>query len=433
MATASRPKPGLTAPGLAFPFIAITALFFIFGFITNMSQGMVPELKQIFEVQHLATWQANLATSAFFLAYLLFSTPAAWLIEKIGYKKTMIVSLVGQLVGALMFLPAAQMVSFPLFLAAIFVLGAGVTALQTSANPYVASLGPAETAPQRVTLAQAINTLGGTIAPWAVATFILTSTFLDPAIVAQQSPEEQHAYQMSIANTVRMPFIVVALALAVLGVALALSKLPVIKSEEKKVSEGAGQRSIFSYKHTVYAAIGIFLYVGVEVGLATSMVFYFHDTTHGALGIMTQQSAQKIVALYWLGALIGRLMSPWMMSLMKPGKLVGLFGVAAVVMVVLSMIVPGYAAVVTLLLVGFCNSVMFPTIFALGIAELGPMTSRGSGIITTMVVGGAVLPVMISWVFEHYNFKVALLIPVVCYLYIAWFGVSGSKPSQVEA
>ena len=433
MAAETSVKHRLTSPGLVFPFIAITTLYFVFGFITNLNQGLVPELKKIFEVQGLATWQAMLANSAFFAAYFVFSTPAAWLIENIGYKKTMIVSIFVQVIGALMFLPAAHQVSFTLFMAAIFVVGAGVTMLQTSANPYAASLGPEESAPARLTLAQAFNSLGATIGPWVAATFILTSKFLDPAVVAQQSTDERHAYQMAIANTVRTPYIAVAIMLVILGIAVSLAHLPHIRAEERAEDAGKVQSSIFSFRHTVLAAIGIFFYVGVEVGLATTMVLYFSDSAHGGLNVMAVQTAQKIVALYWAGALVGRLLGPWMMSLMKPGKLLGLFGAVSAALVVLAMFVPGYAAVGALILVGFFNSVMFPTIFALGIVGLGPLTSRGSGIITTMVVGGAIVPVLIGFLVDHANYQVALIVAVICYIYIAWFGVSGSKPVKTVA
>jgi FHS family L-fucose permease-like MFS transporter len=436
MAEVARPKVRLTAPGLVFPFITITTLYFAFGFITNVtSQGLVPELKKVFEIQQMPTWQAMLASSAFFLAYLVFSAPTAWLIEKIGYKRTMVVSLFVQVVGALLFLPAAQMVSFPLFLVAIFVVGAGVTALQTAANPYAASLGPEASAPARLTLAQAFNSVGATIAPWFVAHFILTSVFLDPAVVAKQSPEEQHAYQMTIANTVRMPYVGLAIALVVLGVAVIFAHLPHIKAEQKPSEIGslAGQRSIWSFRHTVLAALGIFCYVGVEVGLANTMVLYFSDEMHGGLHMLTLQKAQSIVLFYWLGALIGRLLGPWLMGLVKPGKLLGVFGAAAAALVVIGMFVPGYAAVGALILAGFFNSVMFPTIFALGIAGLGPLTGRGSGIITTMVVGGALIPPLIGWVVDQSSYQAALIIPVICYLYIAWYGVSGSRPAKAAA
>jgi MFS transporter, FHS family, L-fucose permease len=431
MAIETSHKPRLTSPGLVFPFIAITVLYFAFGFITNLNQGMVPELKMIFEVGGLATWQAMLANFAFFAAYFVFSTPTAWLIESIGYKKTMIVAIFVQVVGAILFLPAASMVSFPLFMVAIFIVGAGVTALQTSANPYTASLGPDDSAPARLTLAQAFNSLGATIAPWIAGTFILTAKLADPAVIAQQSPDEKHAYQMAIANTVRMPYIIVAVALLLLGIAVMFAHLPHIRAEEKKADAGAAaQRSIWSFRHTVLASLGIFCYVGVEVGLATTMVLYFSDSTHGGLNLLTVQGAQKLVALYWGGALVGRLLGPLMMSALKPGKLLGLFGGCAAALVILAMFLPGYAAVGALLLVGFFNSVMFPTIFALGIVGLGPLTSRGSGIITTMVVGGAIVPPIIGWFVDRSTYQGALLIAVICYMFIAWYGVSGSKPKQ---
>ena len=433
MATGIKPKTRLTTPGLLFPFIAITTLFFIFGFITNLNQGMVPELQQIFEVHKLETWEAMLANSAFFFAYFVFATPMAWLIDKMGYKATMVFALFLQVVGALLFLPAAQMVSFPLFMVAIFVVGAGVTGLQTSANPYAANLGPEESSPARLTLAQAFNSLGATIAPWVVGTFILTSTFVDPAVVAKETAAAQHAYQVSIAQSVRMPYIVVAVALVVLGIAVLLTHLPHIEAERKPEVPGEKTRSIWTFPHTVMGAIGIFLYVGTEVGLATIMVFYFSDSTRGGLHSLTIQTAQKLVALYWGGALVGRLLAPWMFSVVKPGKLLTVFGVTAACLVVLSMFTPGNAAIAALLLAGFFNSIMFPTIFALGITGLGPLTSRGSGIITAAVVGGAVVPVLIGWVKDHASYQLALIIPVLCYLFIAWYGSFASSAEHFEA
>ena len=226
MAESTKPSKALTSPGYLLPFIILTALFFIFGFITNLNMGLVPELKKIFEIQGLATWQAMLANFAFFTAYFVFSTPASRLIEAIGYKRTMVVSLFVQVAGAAMFLPAAKLVSFPLFLAAIFVVGAGVATLQTAANPYVAILGPEESSPIRLTLAQAANSLGGTFAPWIAGTFILAGAVLEPAKVALESPAVQHADQVLIANTVRMPYAIIAVALVILGIAVAFMRLP---------------------------------------------------------------------------------------------------------------------------------------------------------------------------------------------------------------
>ena len=432
MAENSKRSASLTSPGYLMPFIALTGLYFIFGFITNLNMGLVPELKKIFEIQKLATWQAMLANFAFFTAYFVVSTPASRLIEAVGYKRTLVVSLFIQVIGAFMFVPAARQVSFPLFLAAIFIVGAGVTTLQTAANPYVVILGPEASAPIRLNLAQALNSLGGTIAPWVAGTFILTTAVLDPAQIATESAAAQHAYQASIADTVRIPYLIIAFALILLGIAVAFTRLPHIEAPQqfRPGHDGAAgmNRNIWSYRHTVLGAVGIFLYVGVEVGLATTMVLYFSDAAHGGLHVLAVAEAQKLVLFYWLGALVGRLLGSWMLTVIKAGKLLGIFGIIAAVLVVVSICSPGYTAIAALILAGFFNSVMFPNIFALGIAGLGPMTSKGSGLIMTAVVGGALIPVAIGWVVDNFSYQWALVIPVICYVYIGWYGLWGSKP-----
>ncbi|HEY1894867.1 MAG TPA: sugar MFS transporter [Terracidiphilus sp.] len=436
MATRSTPSAATSnMPSYVGPFIAVAALYFIFGFVTNLNMGLVPYLKQIFEIHNFQNWQAMLANGAFFTAYFVCSTPMSKLIETIGYKRTMIVSLFIQVVGALLFLPAAQQVSFPLFLAAIFVVGAGVTGLQTAANPYIAILGPEHSAPVRLNLAQALNSLGGTIAPWVAGTFILTSAVLEPVKVAQETPEVQHAYQVSIAHTVRMPYIVIAFGLVILAIAIALTHLPHLTATQAfrpgKEGDPILKRSIWSYRHTVLGALGIFLYVGVEVGLATAMVLYFSDSMHGGLNALTVPQAQKLVTYYWLGALIGRLLGSWLLTKIKAGKLLGIFGTVAAALVVVAILTSGNVAIGALILAGFFNSVMFPNIFALGIVGLGPMTSKGSGLIMTAVWGGALIPVFIGWLSDHWTYELALVVPVICYLYIAFYGFVGSKPTRI--
>jgi FHS family L-fucose permease-like MFS transporter len=434
MAEVTTPKARLTSPGLLVPFIAITTLYFLFGFVTNLtSQGLVPELQKVFAIESIPLWQATLASSAFFLAYFVFATPTAWLIEKIGYKGTMMTALFVQVIGALLFLPAAQMVSFPLFLVAIFVIGAGVAGLQTSVNPYAALLGPEETSAVRLNLGQACNSVGATIAPYIVGAFILTSADRDPATLVNASAAERHMYQMGIASTVRMPYVIVAVVLVLLGIAIGFARLPHVTGEHKTDAAPAAKRSIWSYRHTVLGALGIFLYVGVEVGLAVVMVGYFSSDQHNGLHFLTLPAAQKLVTFYWMGALVGRLLAPAMLAKAKAGKLLGLFGLVAAILVAVSIVAPGQAAVGALILCGFFNSIMFPTIFALGVAGLGPMTSRGSGIISMAVVGGAIVPVLINWVVGQSSYMIALIIPVIGYLYIAWYGVSGSKPVKVAS
>jgi FHS family L-fucose permease-like MFS transporter len=413
MAAQSKPLAALTSPGYLIPFITVTALFFVFGFITNLNMALVPHLRSIFDLPY---GLAMLAESAFFLAYFVFSSPTSKLIEMIGYKRTMVVSLFIQVAGCLLFVPAAKLVSFPLFLTAVFVVGAGITALQTSANPYVSILGPEHSAPIRLTLAQALNSLGGSLAPLVAGAFILTDS-------------DKVASKASIADTVRGPYIAIAAALLVLGLAVALSHLPAITETQSfrpgKDGDNLLSRSIWSFKHTVLAALGIFFYVGVEVGLASIAVNYFKTQ-----GMSSLKTASFLVSLYWFGALVGRLLGSWILTKVKSGKLVTIFGFAAAAMIAVSMFTSGNVAIWALVLCGFFNSIMFPNIFTLGIAGLGPMTSKGSGLIMTAVVGGAVIPYLLGALADRVGIQHAFVIPVICYLYIAYYGMWGSKPTR---
>jgi FHS family L-fucose permease-like MFS transporter len=415
MSTRSTQPAVQTTPSYTGPFITVAVLFFIFGFITNLNMALVPHLRSIFDLPY--AW-AMLAESAFFLAYFVFSSPTSKLIETIGYKRTMVVSLFIQVVGCLLFVPAAKLVSFPLFLTAVFVVGAGVTALQTAANPYVAILGPERTAPARLTLAQALNSLGGTIAPLVAGAYILT--------------DSTDVSKAAIANTVRGPYIAIAISLLILGVAVAFMHLPQVSQTQEfrpgKEGDSLLSRSIWSYRHTVLGAVGIFLYVGVEVGLASIAVNYFK-----AQGVDSLKTASFLVALYWFGALIGRLLGSWMLTIVPAGRLLGIFGFAATAMVLVSMFSSGQVAIWSIVLCGFCNSIMFPNIFALGIAGLGPMTSKGSGLIMTAVVGGAIVPYMIGKLADAVGIQRAFVIPMICYLFIAYYGLWGSKPARTVA
>jgi FHS family L-fucose permease-like MFS transporter len=413
MATRSTPAAAATTPNYTGPFITVAVLFFIFGFITNLNMALVPHLRSIFDLPY--AW-AMLAESAFFLAYFVFSSPTSKLIETIGYKRTMVVSLFIQVVGCLLFVPAAKMVSFPLFLTAVFIVGAGVTALQTAANPYVAILGPEHSAPVRLTLAQALNSVGGTIAPLVAGAYILT----DPASTATKA---------AVANTVRGPYIAIAAGLLMLGVAVAYMHLPHVSQTQEfrpaKEGDPILGRSIWGYRHTVLGAVGIFLYVGVEVGLASIAVNYFKTQ-----GVDSAKTASFLVSLYWGGALVGRLLGSWVLTKIKSGRLLGGFGFAAALFVLISMFSTGQVAIWAIVICGFFNSIMFPNIFALGIKGLGPMTSKGSGLIMTAVVGGAIVPLALGAAADKFGIQHAFVIPLICYLFIAYYGLWGSKPTR---
>lgn len=410
MATQAK-SSALTSPGYLAPFAIVTALFFIFGFVTTLNMDLVPHLRSVFDLNY--AW-AMLAETAFFLAYFVFSAPSAKLIDWIGYKRTMVVSLFVQVVGCLLFIPAAKFVSFPLFLTAVFIVGAGVTGLQTSANPYIVILGPESSAPIRLTLSQAFNSIGALLAPLVGGALILSAV-----------PNSQS--KAALASTVRMPYLVIAAALLLLGIAVAFSNLPHIESSEGSSStKGAGtvlNRSIWSFRHTVLGAVGIFVYVGVEVGLASIAVNYFKSQ-----GMSSLKTASYLVSLYWAGAMVGRLLGSWILTKIQSGKLLGIFAFSGAVLLGISALTSGQVAIWTLVICGFCNSIQFPNIFALGIVGLGPLTSRGSGLIMTAIVGGAVIPYFLGVLADYIGIQGSFILPICCYLYIGWYGLWGSKP-----
>jgi FHS family L-fucose permease-like MFS transporter len=412
MATQTKPAAA-GAPNYTIPFITITALFCIFGFITCLNNALVPQMKLIFDLSY---GKAMLTTSAFFLAYLIFSIPSSKLIELIGYKRTIVIALFVQVVGACLFIPAAIYLSFAFFLTAIFVLAAGVTALQTAANPYVSILGPEHSAPARLTLAQAFNALGQAAGPAVVGWFILT----DPAKVATKA---------AIAHTVQAPFMAIAGGLLLLGLAVMFMHLPAVTRSEsyRPGTDSAANTgsSIWSYRHTVLATLGIFFYVGVEVTLAGIAINYFL-----AQGVSTPKIAGMLVSFYWLGSLVGRFLGSWLLTFIRSEKLLTIFGFLGVALMLVSMFTSGPVAIWSLVFCGFANSIMFPNIFALGIAGLGPMTSKGSGLIVTACFGGAVIPPIYGALADKVGIQYAFIVPIICYLYVAYFGLSGYKPTN---
>ncbi|MDR3726917.1 MAG: sugar MFS transporter [Terracidiphilus sp.] len=413
MATRSTPPAASSSPNYIVPFIIVTALFGIFGFLTNLNSNLMPHLKSLFDLSY---GPAMLVSTAWFFAYLIFSVPSAKLIEAVGYKRTMVISLFIMVAGALLFIPAANLISFPLFLAAIFVLATGVCALQTSANPYVSILGPEHSAPARLTLAQAFNSLGAAIAPLVVGRFILT----DPSKISSKA---------SIAHTVQGPYIAIAIALLVLGFAVMFMHLPAISSTRsfRPATDGSPllERNIWSYSHTVLGMLGIFFYVGVEISLASIAISYFRTQ-----GVSNTETAAFLASFYFVGIMVGRFIGSFIMTWIKAEKLLVILGLFGVVLLLISMFTTGQLAIWTLVLCGLANSIMYPNIFALGIAELGPLTSKGSGVITIGNVGGAVVPLLFGWLADKVGIQYAFVLPIICYLYVAYYGLSGFKPSH---
>ncbi|MEC8597015.1 MAG: L-fucose:H+ symporter permease [Bacteroidota bacterium] len=426
-------------------FITVTSLFFMWGFITVLVDALIPRLKDVFELTYL---QAGLVQFAWFTAYGIISIPGGRLIKRLGYKNGILIGLSLAAIGCLIFYPAASTRLFALFLLALFVVASGITILQVAANPYISVLGPEEGASSRLNLAQAFNSLGTTIAPIISATYLLSDTVKSGAEQAAMAPDTLEAYRSTEAGAVQVPFVLLALAFLLLAGIIWRIALPRILE-----GQGSSERSlsdVFSNGRLRAGALGIFVYVGAEVALGSYMVNYglnlnVHELMQSspllermaglAAAIKGQSVAEMdpkgklgvLLTFYWGGAMVGRFIGAALMQKVRPGLMLGLFATLAMAMVISSACTTGLAALLLLLGVGLCNSIMFPTIFTLGIEQLGDAKPQGSGILCTAIVGGAVIPPAFGALVDASGFGLALLLPAVCYAYIAGFGFRSGR------
>lgn len=413
----------LEAPNYTRPLVVVTTLFFMWGFLTCLNDILVPHLKAIFDLSYA---QAMLIQFAFFSAYFLFSVPWSRIVNAIGYQRTMVVGLLTMAVGSFLFLPAASTASYSLFLTALLILAAGITGLQVAANPYVVVLGKPATASSRLDLTQAFNSLGTTIAPKIGGLLILSTAPLAIAELKRLTPQALHAYRVQQADSVNLPYAVIGVTLVLLAILIARSKLPRIENAARNRNQEIGD-SIWRHRNLVLAAIGIFAYVGAEVSIGSFLVNYFELPEITGL---SAQTAAGFVSFYWGGAMVGRFLGAPLLRRFQSGTLLAICAIIAGALVTSSMLLGGHAAMWTILAVGFFNSIMFPTIFSLGEAELGALTGNGSGILNMAIVGGAVLPLLQGVIADHFGIHHAFVLPVLCYLYILYFGLSGWKPNS---
>jgi FHS family L-fucose permease-like MFS transporter len=400
----------------------VTSLFFMWGFVTVLNDVLIPHLKSIFDLRYA---KASLIQSAFFLAYFLFSLPAAKLIDRVGYKRTMVIGVVVMGIGALLFIPAAMVPSYPLFLGALMVLAGGITALQVAANPYVAVLGPAETASSRLNLAQAFNSLGTAIAPYLGGYLILSAASTSMDAVRQMSPDALQIYRVHEASSVKLPYLIIGLGLIALGGAISTFKLPPMPGAEHHEQGGPMFKNLWRFRHLMLGVVGIFVYVGAEVSIGSFLINYFSQSN---IGNISEMAAAKYVSLYWLGAMIGRFIGSAILQRVRTGTVLGIAAIVACALVCTSLLSVGHLAMWSIILVGLFNSVMFPSIFTLGIAELGPLTGDGSGLLIMAIVGGAAIPLGMGFLADRIGLHHAFILPAMCYLYIIYYAFRGSKP-----
>ncbi|CAA9890618.1 Glucose/galactose transporter [Candidatus Methylobacter favarea] len=429
--TASNLSAGFDKNCTTVPLTALTFLFFIWGFITALNDILIPHLKAVFILNYT---QAMLVQFCFFTAYFVVSIPSGFLVEKIGYKGGIIIGLSIAGMGCLLFYPAAGRPSYPLFLAAFFVLASGITLLQVAANPYVTVLGKPETAASRLTLTQAFNSLGTTIAPYFGALFILSTAVKTADELTLLNAAELSAYQAAQAAAVQSPYLLLAAVLFFIAVIFALLTLPDINAAGQPSASVKGysdddHQNAWSYKHLVLGAIGIFVYVGSEVAIGSFLINFLGEP---AIAGLNEQEAGKYISFYWGGAMAGRFAGAAIMQKTRPGKTLAFNAVTAALLVLTAIISSGRIAMWALLAVGLFNSIMFPTIFSLAVNGLGKHTGQGSGILCAAIVGGAVIPVVQGLFADRIGIQQAFFIPVLGYLYIAYYGWQGHKLSAIE-
>src|SRR6266480_1685850 len=440
--TRSTPSgPASYGPALA----VLTTLFFIWGSLTSLNDVLIPFAQHVFSL-NLA--ESMLIQTAFFLAYFVISLPAAKIIDWIGYKRAFIVGLSTMVAACLLVYPAARIPSFPFFLTALMVLAAGITVLQVAANPYVAVLGRPETASSRLNLTQAFNSLGTAVFPFVGARLILGETVSAAAQSASQDA------------VIKLYVYFFAIVLVLLAVLFAVFKLPKMEAAEHRIGEKVND-SIWKHPNLVYGAIGIFVYVGGEVAIGSSIANYLaldnigHFASPAAIPDAATRyraalgEAARYISVYWMGAMVGRFIGSGLLQKIKPSKLLAFAAMMAGLLATTSVFTNGHVAMWTILSVGLFNSIMFPCIFTMGIDELGPLTGDGSGILNMAIVGGAVIPWLVGKVGDllHHRFYAgmiqgetswgqgihyALIAAAFCYLYILFFALSGSKPNSVR-
>lgn len=390
-----------------FALISLTTLFFMWGFITCLNDILIPHLKAIFDLTYT---QSMLVQFCFFGAYFLVSLPAGQLVKKVGYQKGIVAGLVVAALGCLMFHPAASMHSYPMFLSALFVLASGITILQVSANPYVTLLGPKESASSRLTMTQAFNSFGTTVAPYLGALFILN--------------EAANSISATSADSVKVPYLFLTAILLLLAAIFAWLKLPHIGNAETAEGEVL-TGSAWQYRHLVLGAIGIFVYVGAEVSIGSFLINFFGESNIASL---EEAEAAKYLTYYWGGAMVGRFIGAAVMQKVSATKALSFNAFCAVILVSVAIITNGSIAMWAMLLVGLCNSIMFPTIFSLALNGLDKHTSQGAGILCLAIVGGAIVPLVQGVLADLVGVQLSFVIPVLCYCYIVYYGMSGAKP-----
>ena len=409
-----------------FAFILVTSLFFLWAFLHNTNPILIPHLKKACQ---LSDTQSSFIDLAVYFGYFLVAIPAGLVMHKYGYKKGIIIGLCLYAAGALLFIPAASGRTFYLFLAALFILAAGATFLETVANPYISILGPKETSEQRLNFAQSFNGVGAFIAPILGGKFILSGVEHSKDEISRMATDGTlNAYLQSEADTVKIPYLIIAAVVVIVAIGFLFTKLPDIKESDAADTHTGFSLKVLRHSHVKWAVMAQFFYVGAQVGVGS----FFIRFSKQVMDLPEKQAAYWWGYLAMVGFMVGRFAGTFLMKFIRPQKLLLIYALINILLLLAALNTSGNIAVYTVMAVPFFMSIMFPTIFALGIKELGEETKMASSLLVMSIVGGALAPLLMGGISDFTgSMQKAYIIPLLCFIAVAWYGWKGYKIKQV--
>jgi FHS family L-fucose permease-like MFS transporter len=414
----------LTDRRYTIPFVLITSLFFLWALGVNLNDILIPHFKKTFA---LNDFQSSFIQAAFFGGYFLAALPAGWLMSRIGYKRGILCGLFLCATGALLFIPSAKAGVYAFFLGALFLMACGQSFLEVAANPYITILGPPETAVRRLNLAQSFNAVGAVITPFLGAAFILSDTGHSAAELATMTAQQISAYRISEASAVRVPYLVIAGIFALAAFLIWITKLPEARATESPSTGAKSHVTVFDALRVRHLSLGVvaqFCYVGAQVGVASFIIRFAEHTLPG----LSEKSAAHYLQAHLVGFMLGRFSGSAIMKIFPAPRLLALFAFSSIVCLLLVIFATGNIAVWAVVLIGFFHSIMFPTIFALGIDGLGDLTKVGSSLLVMAIIGGAIFPSAMGRISDASNIQIAFVIPLLCHVVVFYFALHGYKP-----
>jgi len=415
------------------PLVLVTSLFLLWALGVNLNDILIPHLKKLFG---LTDFQSSLIQTAFFGGYFLAALPAGWIMRRVGYRRGIVMGLLVCSVGAALFIPAASVRAYPLFLFALFVLACGQCFLEVGANPYVTTLGPAESAPWRLNTAQAFNSLGAVMTPIIGATFILSGIEHTAEQTAAMSPADLEAYRALEAGMIRGPYLTIAGIFLVMAAVFWRAHLPEVAEGDSAPSPRDGARdvarggdSIWAHRHLLKGVLAQFFYVGAQVGVASFVIRFVQRTMPGT----PEKTAAEYLTLHLFGFMLGRVLTAAALKYVRAPTMLAAFAGGALLAMAVAVGATGATAVWMIVAIGFFHSLMFPTIFALSLEALGRHTKLGASLLVMSIVGGAIIPAVMGRISDLSSIQTAFIVPLVCYAYVFYFAVRGHRPQPIGA